>query len=101
VASSTAGGWFDTTQMMPRIEVATAPIPTSSNGALPDESKVNWKLAALIESYPRTNASTPPALADGQSFEVRLPQALTIYGIRVVGKPGGSYATCAELSAYS
>ena len=100
-ASSTAGGWFDTTQMTPRIEVATAPIPTSSNGALPDESKVNWKLAALIESYPRTSASTPPALADGQSFEVRLPQALTIYGIRVVGKPGGSYATCAELSAYS
>ena len=100
-ASSAAGGWFDTTQMVPRIEVATAPIPTSSNGALPDESRVNWQLAALIESYPRTNASTPPALANGQLFEVRLPQAMTIHGIRVVGKPGGSYATCAELSAYS
>jgi len=31
---------------------------------------------------------------------VRLPQAMTLYGIRVVGKPGGSYASCAELSAY-
>ena len=99
-AVSSTGGWFDTTQMMPRIEVATAPIPTSANGALPDDSKVNWKLAALVESYPRTNASTPPPLAGGQSFEVRLPQAMTIYGIRVVGKPGGSYASCAELSAY-
>jgi uncharacterized protein len=99
-AVSTTGGWFDTTQMMPRIEVATTPIPTSANGALPDDSKVNWRLAALVESYPRTNASTPPPLADGQSFEVRLPQAMTIYGIRVVGKSGGGYATCAELSAY-
>jgi hypothetical protein len=49
--------------------------PTSANGALPDDSKVNWRLAALVESYPWTNASTPPPLADGQSFEVRLPQA--------------------------
>jgi hypothetical protein len=96
-----AGGWFDTTQMMPRIEVATAPIPTSSNGALADDGKVKWQVAGLIESYPRTNASTPPALANGQSFEVRLPQAITIHGIRVVGRPGGTYATCAELSAYS
>jgi len=29
-----------------------------------------------------------------------LQQAMTLYGIRVVEKPGGSYATCAELSAY-
>jgi hypothetical protein len=99
-AVSSTGGWFDTTQMMPRIEVATAPIPTSANGALPDDSRVNWRVAALVESYPRTSGSTPPPLADGQLFEVRLPQAMTIYGIRVVGRPGGSYATCAELSAY-
>jgi uncharacterized protein len=99
-AVSATGGWFDTTQMTPRIEVATTPILTSANGALPDDSKVNWRLAALVEAYPRTNASTPPLLADGQSFEVRLPQAMTVYGIRVVGRPGGSYATCAELSAY-
>jgi DUF1680 family protein len=99
-AVSTNGGWFDTTQMVPRVEVATTPIPTSANEALPDDSKVNWRLAALVESYPRTNGSTPPPLADGQLFEVRLPQAMTIYGIRVVGRPGGSYATCAELSGY-
>lgn len=97
-AVSATGGWFDTAQMMPRIEVATVLIPTSANEAVPDDSKVTWKVAALVESYPRTDGSTPPPLVDGQAFEVRLPQAMTIYGIRVVGKPGGEYATCAELS---
>jgi hypothetical protein len=99
-AVSSTGGWFDTTRMMPRIEVATTPIPTSANGALPDDRKVNWRVAGLVGSYPRTNRSTPPPLADGQLFEVRLAEAMTVYGIRVVGKAGGRYASCAELSAY-
>jgi hypothetical protein len=92
--------WFDTTDLMPRIEVARTAIPTSSNDSVPDNSKVQWETAALVELYPRTNAATPPARADGQLFEVRLPQPLAVYGIRVVGKPGGDYASCAELSAY-
>ena len=99
-AVSITGGWFDTTQMMPRIEVATMPIPTSANEALPEDSKVDWRVVALVESYPRANGSTPPPLADGQAFEVRLPQAVVVYGIRVVGRAGGSYASCAELSGY-
>lgn len=100
-AVSASGGWFDTTEGMPRIEVATSPIPTSSNGAVADDSKVAWELAAVLERYPRTTASTPPALANGELFEVRLPRPLTVHGIRVVGRPGGDYASCAELSAYS
>jgi hypothetical protein len=99
-AVSASGGWFDTTDAMPRIEVATTPIPTSSNGAVADDSKVAWELAAVLERYPRTTASTPPALANGELFEVRLTRPLTVHGIRVVGKPGGDYASCAELSAY-
>src|SRR3984893_2465893 len=99
-AVSAAGGWFDTTDAMPRIEVATTPIPTSSNGAVADDSKVAWELAAILERYPRTTASTPPALANGELFEVRLSRPVTVHGIRVVGKPGGDYASCAELSAY-
>jgi DUF1680 family protein len=99
-AVSASGGWFDTTETMPRIEVAKAPIPTSSNGAVSDDSKVAWELAAFLEQYPRTTASKPPALANGQLFEVRLAQPLTVHGIRVVGKPGGDHASCAELSAY-
>jgi DUF1680 family protein len=99
-AVSASGGWFDTTDAMPRIEVATTPIPTSSNGAVADDSKVAWELAAVLERYPRTTASTPPALANGELFEVRLTRPLTVHGIRVVGKPGGDHASCAELSAY-
>jgi hypothetical protein len=87
--------------VMPRIEVATKPIPTSSNGAVADDSKVAWELAAILEEYPRTTALTPPVLAPGQRFEVRLSRPLTVHGIRVVGRPGGDHASCAELSAYS
>jgi hypothetical protein len=100
-AVSATGGWFDTSDAMPRIEVATRPIPTSSNGAAADDSKVAWEVAAILERYPRTTASTPPPLANGEAFEVRLSRPLTVHGIRVVGKPGGAYASCAELSAYS
>jgi len=99
-AISATGGWFDTTAGKPRIEVAKTPIPTSSNGALAEDGKVNWELAALLERYPQTSATTPPPLANGESFDVRLPQPLTIYGIRIVGRPGGDHASCAELSAY-
>jgi len=99
-AVSAAGGWFDTTDSLPRIEVARTAIPTSANGAVPDDSKVRWEVAGLLDQYPRSNAVAPPALTDGQSFELRLPQPLEVYGIRVVGKAGGDYASCAELSAY-
>jgi DUF1680 family protein len=100
-AVSATGGWFDTTEALPRIEVATKPIPTSSNGAVADESTIVWELAAILDGYPRTTASTPPKLANGELFEVRLPRPMTIYAIRVAGRPGGDHASCAELSAYS
>ena len=99
-AASAAGGWFDTTQGMPRLELSRGPIPTSSNDALLDDSKVHWELAAVLEDYPRTNAATPPPLADGQLFEVRLPRPVEVHGLRIVGRAGGDYASCAELSAY-
>jgi DUF1680 family protein len=100
-AVSATGGWFDTTEVMPRIEVVTSPVPTSSNGAVIDESKVAWESVAVLESYPRTTALTPPRLANGELFEVRLRRPFTIHAIRVVGKPGGDHASCAELSAHS
>jgi DUF1680 family protein len=94
------GGWFDTSHTAPRVEVATAPIPTSSNDALPEAGKVEWELAALLDTYPRTDASRRPDLATGQAFVVTLPRAMRIYGLRLVGQPGGTYASCAGLSAY-
>jgi len=85
-AVSAAGGWFDTTDSLPRIEVARTAIPTSANGAMPDDSKVRWEVAGLLDQYPRSNAVAPPVLVDGQSFELRLPQPLDVYGIRVVAR---------------
>src|SRR2546429_3818677 len=76
---------------MPRIELARSPIPTSANGAVPDNSKGRWETAGVLEHYPRSRASTPPPLADGQLFELRLPQPLEVYGIRVIGRAGGDY----------
>ncbi len=99
-ALSATGGWFDTTAMMPRIELTLSPIPTSANAAILDEGKVRWETAGLLELYPRTDAVTPPALAAGQLFEVHLPRPLTVYGLRVLGDAGGDYVSCAELSAY-
>jgi hypothetical protein len=95
-----SGGWFDTTAAMPQIEVARSPVPASANGAFFDTSKVRWEVAGVLDQYPRTDASTPPPLAAGALFEVRLPAPLEVHGIRVVGRPGGAYASCAELSAY-
>jgi hypothetical protein len=99
-ALSDQGGWFDTSATLPRVELAMVPIPTSSNGALPEDGKVQWELAALLDSYPRTDASNRPDLTAGRAFEVTLPRAKRVYGIRLVGRPGGSYVSCAELSAY-
>jgi hypothetical protein len=99
-AVSAAGGWFDTSQGMPRLELSRAPVPTSANDALLDSSKVHWELAAVLEDYPRTDGATPPPLADGQLFEVRLARPVEVHGLRIVGRAGGDYASCAELSAY-
>ncbi len=99
-AVSATGGWFDTTQGMPRLEVSRGPIPTSSNYALLDDGKVQWELAAVLEAYPHTSAATPPPLTDGQLFEVRLPRPVELQALRIVGRAGGDYASCAELSAY-
>jgi len=100
-AVSSTGGWFDTTNGLPRLEVATMPIPASSNGAFAEDSKVTWELAAVVESYPRATASMPPELVNGQLFEVRLERPLMVHGIRLVGRPGGNHASCGELSAYT
>lgn len=98
---SSIGGWFDTSEVKPHIEVARSPVPLRGGICfLPDMEKAAWERAAAIDLYPTTSASLPPELPDGQPFEVRLPQPLTVYAIRVVGRPGGDFASCAELSAY-
>jgi uncharacterized protein len=99
-AVSAAGGWFDTSERRPRIEVARAAIPVSANCAVPDDRKIHWEHVADLDHYPQAGAATPPPLSDGQLFEVLLPRTLEVHGLRVVGRAGGEYASCAELSAY-
>jgi hypothetical protein len=41
-----------------------------------------------------------PVIRDGDPFTLRLPQPVHAVAIRVVGKPGRSFSSCAELSAY-
>jgi len=99
-ASDASGGWFDASGSPPRIEIAREPLPVSANGAAPDERAARWETVALLTDYPSAGATMRPALTDGQRFEVRLAQPVTLCALRVVGRPGGDHASCAELSAY-
>jgi DUF1680 family protein len=99
-AVGAAGGWFDTTNTSPQVEVARTAVPTSANFAVLDIGKARWEMLGALPQYPYASAATPPQLRDGQPFELRLAQPVEVYAIRVVGHAGGEYASCAELAAY-
>ncbi len=82
------GGWFDTSQGKPRIQ-----IKRTHDGP--------WETAATLESYPETTAARAPELYDGQPFEVRLPIPVEVVGVRIVGRPARAFSSCAELAAYA
>jgi uncharacterized protein len=100
-AVSPEGGWFDTSESKPQIEVARSAIPTWGDSFFPDLGKAVWERVSAVDLYPMTSQTPPSGLPDGQVFEVRFPQPLTVYAVRVVGKPGGNFASCGELSAYA
>jgi hypothetical protein len=81
------GGWFDTSSGKPAIQVKR-----TRTG--------NWETVATLDSYPVTSATVPPTLHDGQGFEVKLKQPVTAVALRIVGRPGGAFSSCAELAAY-
>ncbi|MGB9605891.1 MAG: hypothetical protein ACPL88_08445, partial [Bryobacteraceae bacterium] len=81
------GGWFDTSEGKPVVQ-----IKRSVQGA--------WETVGRLESYPDTHGRRLPALYDGQPFELKLGRPVLAAGIRVVGRPGGNYSSCAELAAY-
>jgi uncharacterized protein len=99
-----SGGWFDTSQLRPRVEIVRTKPPEFDRGvfiAFLNLEKAQWETVAELAQYPTSTASLPPKLADGQLFEIRLPKPETVYAIRIVGKCGGDYASCSELSAYT
>ncbi len=81
------GGWFSTSRGKPAIQIKRS--PTS-----------DWETVGTLESYPQTSATVPPTLYDGQSFQLKLKEAVTASAVRIVGRPGGAFSSCAELAAY-
>ena len=96
-----AGGWFDTSTSRPRLELARTPLPTWRDAPYPEPSRARWDEAAELPGYPSADATTPPRLAAGQPFVVTLTEPQLIYGLRIVGRAGGDFVSCAELSAFA
>jgi hypothetical protein len=98
------GGWFDTTKGKPQIEVLR--VAPAIGGKLDyagyaDPEGQQWEALGVLTAYPQANTKAMPPLIDGQAFELRLTEPVTVYGIRVVGRAGGQSASCAELAAFT
>ena len=87
------GGWFDTRQGKPRVQVQRR-----RGGA--------WETLGRLDSYPDTTDADPGPLANGwdrRSFVLVLPAPVRLLAVRIIGRPAGTpaaYATCAELQAF-
>ena len=77
--STAQGGWFEGT---PQIQVKRA-----ADG--------DWQTVAELSGYEGS-----ASLKDGQAFEAKLAAPIRVVAIRVTGKPGREFASCAELDAY-
>lgn len=81
------GGWFDTSAGKPAIQVKR----TRGGG---------WETVAVLDSYPDAGSAQPPHLRDGEPFVVKLKGPVRAVGIRIVGRPGQAFSSCAELAGY-
>ena len=88
------GGWFDVARGgKPKIEGLR-----KAGGP--------WELLGELTNYPDTTAADPKNLRGGEAFELRLPSAVALAGIRVRGvgasgdNPQQNFTSCAELEAY-
>jgi DUF1680 family protein len=88
------GGWFDTSGGKPRIEVKQA-----KDG--------KWEPVGELKDYPAATAISSAGLKNGEKFETRLSAPITIWAVRVSGKPAcgdnpqQAFASCAELQAFA
>jgi uncharacterized protein len=81
------GGWFDTSEGKPQIQIKRT-------------RTANWETVATLDNYPDATAAKAPGLRDGEAFSVRLKEPVKAVGVRIAGKPGGSFSSCAELGGY-
>jgi hypothetical protein len=88
------GGWFDTAEGKPVVEVRT-----ETGGA--------WRPVGELAGYPATSASDPGGLVGGEPFELVLPAPMPVVGVRVRGRgsfgdyPPARYVTVSLLAAYA
>jgi hypothetical protein len=92
------GGWFDTSEGKPRIQ-----IQRSTAGA--------WEAIGELSDYPDTTSTDGPkeswALRPGRQFTLKLPAAISFVAIRIIGKPAcgnnpsQAYVSCAEFQAFA
>jgi DUF1680 family protein len=95
------GGWFDTSDGKPYVEVLRQPLPHGDKSSPEQIRQAPWERVAALDLYPATDAVSGGALKDGQPFEVRLAEKMSVFVVRVVGRSGGDHASCGELSAYA
>lgn len=88
------GGWFDATAGKPKLQVRRTPA-----GA--------WETVGELSDYPATTATDNRKLKPGQTFTLRLPKAMAVVGVRLLGapasgdKPQQAFSSCAELQAFA
>ncbi len=87
------GGWFDASAGKPRIQIKK-------------EKGLAWENLDQLSEYPSTTATDSKGLREGQAFTCRLPGAMKIVALRVIGKPAcgdnpsQAFSSCAELEAF-
>jgi DUF1680 family protein len=92
------GGWFDTSEGKPRIQIQRI-----AGGA--------WETIGVLSEYPDTTAAAGPEeswlLRPGRRFTLKLPDAVSFVALRVIGKPAcgddprQAYVSCAEIQAFA
>ncbi|MDB6122211.1 MAG: retaining beta-L-arabinofuranosidase [Pedosphaera sp.] len=88
------GGWFDSGEGKPRIQ-----IKTTADG--------QWIKVGEFETYPNTTATSSAGLKGEEQFICELKKPVEAIAIRVIGKPAcgddakQAFSSCAELQAFT
>lgn len=87
------GGWFDASSGKPKVQ-----IKRTVTG--------EWETLGELTAYPATTAVNNGGLQPGQAFTLKLPNAIDVAAIRVIGVPAHgdnekqAFASCSELQAF-
>ncbi|MBS0395643.1 MAG: glycoside hydrolase family 127 protein, partial [Proteobacteria bacterium] len=93
-----SGGAFDAADGGPWIEIAPERLQGWRDGHYPSPERGPWKRVGRLPGYPAAGEPRPPG---GAVYELTLPTAEPIHGLRIVGRPDGDSVSCAELSGFA